>query len=198
MINKIFGIGYQKTGTSTLKDALMTLGINVKGGGRELVKPLLRGEIAPVYDVVDQFDAFEDHPWPLLYKDLDEKYPGSRFILTLRDEDKWLKSVVNHLGFLPDDMQKLTYGVSFPLGNEDIFLEKYRAHNRDVLAYFKDRPKDLLVVDWSDGSGWDVLCPFVERDIPDVAFPHTNKGTYRASTPILRAPLKAAIQLFRK
>lgn len=198
MVNKVFGIGFQKTGTSTLRSALEVLDFSVKGGGRELVKPLLRGEIAPVYDVVDKFDAFEDHPWPMLYKDLDEKYPGSKFILTLRDDDSWLKSVVNHLGFLPDEMQTLTYGFGAPLGYEDMYLEKYQTHNRDVLAYFKDRPQDLLVIDFSNGASWEKLCAFLFKDIPDAPFPHENKRSYHNSTRMLQFPIRLLIGLFRR
>ena len=43
-------------------------------------------------------------------------------------------------------MRKWVYGVGFPQGNEDIYLERYKFHNEDVLNYFKDRPGDLLVV----------------------------------------------------
>ena len=36
------------------------------------------------YAMVDRFDAFEDNPWPVLYKELDARFPGSKFILTRR------------------------------------------------------------------------------------------------------------------
>jgi len=198
MVNKIFGIGFQKTGTTTLRSAFEALGYSVKGGGRDLVKPLQKGDLIPVYKVVDQYDSFEDHPWPLLYRDLDKKYPDSKFILTIRDDDKWLKSVVNHLGFLPDEMQTLTYGVGFPVGYEDVFLNKYQQHNQEVLEYFKDRPQDLLVVNWEDNDGWENLCAFLDNDIPDMPFPHERKGVYGKRTDFVKKFIGATIRKFRK
>ncbi len=175
---KVFGIGFQKTGTTTLLAVFRALGYYCKDSGKELVPALMRGDLQPAFDVVDQHDAFEDNPWPLIYRELDERYPGSKFILTIRDEASWIKSVVNHLGYLPDAMQKLVYGVGFPAGYEDVFLERYRRHNTEVQAYFADRPDDLLVVNFSAGQGWDEICAFLGHDVPEIAFPHEFKGTY--------------------
>ena len=46
------------------------------------------------YAMVEQFDAFEDNPWPLLYRELDERFPGSKFILTRRPTENWINSQV--------------------------------------------------------------------------------------------------------
>lgn len=180
-IPKVFGIGFQKTATTTLLEALRRLGYRCKDGGKALIPALQRGDLAPVFEVVDQYDAFEDNPWPLLYRELDARYPGSKFILTQRNEVDWLNSVVNHLGFGPDPMQKLVYGVGFPAGFEDVFLERYRRHNAAVQAHFADRPGDLLVVDFCAGAGWQELCAFLGHEIPDAPFPHSNKRPYTAA-----------------
>ena len=175
---KVFGIGFQKTGTTSLGTAFRALGYKMEGGGRKFVPALREGDLSQVFEVADRNDAFEDNPWPLLYRELDECYPGSKFILTIRDEKDWLQSVVNHLGFGPDPMQKFVYGVGFPSGFEDVFLERYRRHNREVLAYFAERPDDLLMVDFSTGAGWEALCGFLGHDIPDREFPHNFRGIY--------------------
>ena len=44
----------------------------------------------------------------------------------------------------------------------------------DVLSYFRDRSDDILILDIISGDGWEKLCPFLDRDIPDVPFPKTN------------------------
>jgi len=38
----------------------------------------------PLQPYLSAMDTFTDCPWLYLYKELDERYPGSRFILTLR------------------------------------------------------------------------------------------------------------------
>ena len=95
-INKVFCIGFQKTGTKTLHKALETLVYKVCGCRHVLIDPLKRDDWQPVLEMVEENDAFEDNPWPLLYKRLDQEFPNSRFILTIRDNDKWLRSVVNY------------------------------------------------------------------------------------------------------
>ncbi|WP_372885154.1 sulfotransferase family protein, partial [Shimia sp.] len=177
---KVFGIGFQKTGTTTLLAVFRALGYHCKDYGKELIPSLARGDLQPAFEIADQYDAFEDNPWPLIYRELDQRYPGSKFILTIRDEESWIKSVVNHLGYLPDPMQTLVYGVGFPAGYEDVFLARYRRHNEEVQAHFADRPEDLLVVDFAAGQGWPEICAFLGREVPDLDFPHEFKGSYSA------------------
>ncbi|WP_299350755.1 sulfotransferase family protein [uncultured Shimia sp.] len=195
---KIFGIGFQKTATTTLCTAFRLLGYKMEGGSKHLIPSLRRGDLAPTFEVADRNEAFDDNPWPLIYPELDARYPGSKFILTVRDEKEWLQSVVNHLGFGPDPMQKLVYGVGFPVGFEDVFIERYRRHNREVQAYFADRPKDLLVVDFCAGAGWEELCTFLQRDIPDEPFPHSFKGTYTPSKSRSRRVVSKVIHGLRR
>ena len=60
-------------------------------------------------------------------------------------------------------MRKYIYGVGSPKGNEDIYLKKYTSHNAEVLEYFKNRTNDFLVMDLSNGDGWEKLCPFLVK-----------------------------------
>ena len=177
-LRKIFGIGFQKTGTSTLGKALKMLNYKVCDHCPYLLKALKRNDWKPVFDVVRKYDAFEDNPWPLIYQKLDQVYPNSKFILTMRDEDAWLQSALNHFGHEKSEMRLWIYKKDCLVGNEEIYLETFREHNRAVLEYFKDRPDDLLIVNWEKGEGWEQLCGFLDEDIPPHNFPHINKGIY--------------------
>ena len=42
---------------------------------------------------MQEYTAFVDTPVPMLYKELDRKWPDSKFILTLRDKEDWLESM---------------------------------------------------------------------------------------------------------
>ena len=46
--------------------------------------------------IASSFDAFQDNPWPLIYKDMHKKYPGNKFIITPRDHEDWWSSIYNH------------------------------------------------------------------------------------------------------
>ena len=95
---KIFGIGFHKTGTSSLARALDMVGYNVTASYGLTDKNIATTVLPKAREIVPQFDAFQDNPWPLIYKELDAEYPGSKFILTVRPTEEWLNSIVNHFG----------------------------------------------------------------------------------------------------
>jgi hypothetical protein len=131
------------------------------------------------FELANRFDAFQDNPWPILYKQLDRKFPGSKFILTLRPSDEWIRSVVNHFSEKEMPMREWIYGVGHPKGNEDVYIARYERHNREVLEYFKDRSEQLLVLNITAGEGWTKLCPFLGEHIPSVGFPCANTASER-------------------
>lgn len=174
---KVFGIGLQKTGTSTLGKVLATLGYKVEEEtDYDLVDSLMVGDKEKIKERVLEYDAFEDNPWPLLYEDLDRWYPGSKFILTERAEENWLKSITKHFGANSSEFREWYYGNGAPVGSEQIYLNKYLSHNREVREYFQGRQVDFLVVDFEKGDGWKKICDFLGEPVPDVDFPHLNKN----------------------
>ncbi len=173
---KVFCIGFHKTGTTSLKMALMQLGYRVKGpiGRRE-------SDVGAVVEtrareVVPKFDAFQDNPWPIIYRFLDKEYPGSKFVLSLRPTEKWMASVLDHFSGRAPKMREWIYGPGKgdPAGNEQTYIERYERHNREVLEYFKDRPDDLITFEISAGDGWEKLCAFLGHPVPQVPFPWAN------------------------
>ncbi len=176
---KVFCIGFHKTGTTSLELALRKLGYRVTGcfGTKD---PRIADKVHEMaYAMVEDYDAFEDNPWPILYKELDQRFPGSKFILTRRPAEDWIRSQVKDFGLTETPMRRWIYGESAgcPEGNEDTYIARYERHNKDVLEYFADRPDDLLVFDLPKGDGWDKLCLFLGHDAPDESFPHANKAS---------------------
>ena len=173
---KVFCIGFHKTGTTSLELALKKLGYRVTGSFGTKDPDIANKLHEMAYARVANFDAFEDNPWPLLYKELDERFPRSKFILTRRPTDAWIRSQVKDFALTETPMRRWIYGESAgcPEGNESTYIARYERHNKEVLEYFADRPDDLLVFDLPKGDGWDKLCPFLGHDIPDEPFPHVN------------------------
>ena len=178
-LTKIFVVGFHKTATSSLGAALATLGYRVCVGVGIRDPNIANNAIKLVDSLTDRYDAFEDNPWPILYQHLDERNPGSRFILTLRSPEAWLDSVVAHFGREDTPMRTWIYGVGHPQGNEQVYLDRYQRHLDEVREYFQDRLGDLLVMDITQGDGWSKLCAFLEREPPAVPFPHLNSRTER-------------------
>jgi hypothetical protein len=173
---KVICIGWHKTGTSTMGYALLKLGYSVLGARLDMAKPLLNGDYHTPIKEAGEFQALQDVPWAALFKELDEAYPGSKFILTERKEKEWLNSALKHFNDKHYDLHEWLYGEGVMAGNEELYLERYRRHNQEVKAYFKDRPDDLLVMDLKAGDGWEKLCPFLGVPTPNQSFPHANKG----------------------
>jgi hypothetical protein len=174
--SKVFGIGFHKTGTTSLKAALEILGYRVTGPNFVEDEDLAESVLAKALAVAPQFDAFQDNPWPILYPEMDQAFPGSKFILTIRDEAKWYASALRQFGARTTPMRRFIYGTGSPLGNEASYCARYRSHNEAVLQYFASRPKDLLLVDITRGDGWELLCPFLGCETPSRPFPYKNAG----------------------
>lgn len=186
---KIFEIGVAKTGTTSLRKALKILGLNCKGFSKECYCPTLNPTFKdswPVMcDVADKYDAFTDGPWhDVSFKLWDKRYPNSKFIILERDDESWIWSAYSFFNgkTVHDPIVPENKIIEFTRMDKD---PSYREYYSGVLEwkkekydgikkYFKDRPNDLLVMNICDGDGWEKLCPFLNKEIPDIPFPKKN------------------------
>lgn len=177
---KVFGIGLSRTGTTSLTAALQVLGYRARHF------PSLRGfpgRLRIQRRELERFDALTDLPAACFYRELDARFPGSRFILTVRDVDSWLESCANYERFRPGFVSKRrimalrrrVYGTStFDAGT---FRAVYQDHLKGVRAHFRDRQADLLELDVCAGEGWKELCSFLQAPLPTCGFPHKNAAS---------------------
>jgi hypothetical protein len=181
---RIFGIGMQKTATTSLDAALKLLGFDSAHwlDGKWAVAILKEMRAKGRSETLERHYALCDLPIAILFKELDRAYPGSKFILTVRDEVDWLVSARDHWSYehnkfrrdwdkwpAADFIHRATYGQK--AFDAQVFLARYRQHNCEIIEYFKNRPNDLLVMDMTRGAGWRELCGFVERPIPNQEYP---------------------------
>lgn len=173
---KVFGIGLNKTGTSTLGDCFGLLGLRHAGFSPGLLEAWHRGDLATVLEATDHHDTFADWPWPLVYEAIDTARPDSRFVLTRRsDPEVWLSSLRAHEARHPANRWRfLAYGVRTVAGHEHELLARYDAHLHAVRAHFRGRGDRFVELCWEDGDAWPELCAFVGLPVPDRAFPHAN------------------------
>ena len=182
---KVFCIGFHKTGTTSLYAALNELGLRVTGTilhrwSADDIR--MRGRDECIRVMAD-FDAAEDMPWPHFFRDLDSAFPGAKFILSTRPEEKWYNSINNHFGHQATELNAYAYGREFARAhdNKDHWIRTYRAHNDAVRAYFRNRPDDLLEIDITAGCGWREICDFLDKPIPAAPFPIKNTSAARQS-----------------
>lgn len=194
---KTFVIGLSRTGTTSLHAAFVLLGIpSVHYPGRA-ARQWLRGDFQP--DGLAEYDACSDMPTPVYFRDLDRRYPGSRFILTVRDVDRWLESVrelwetagpSSQKTVLRDLIRVAMYGVTG--FDREHLRDVFEAHIRNVREYFRERPGDLLEMDLTQGDGWDRLCPFLGLPIPEgLDFPRLRTPYIRPLGEVSRRDLTA-------
>jgi hypothetical protein len=181
---RIFGIGLHKTATTSLHSALGILGFDSahwKSGdwARDIWNEM---NALGKSKTLERSYALSDLPICLLYEKLDVAYPGSKFILTVRDESKWIESVRAHWSYdrnphrwewdaypISNRLHQALYGQkSF---DASAFLARYRRHNEGVREYFKNRSADLLVMNVDAGDGWKELCDFLGKPMPTCNYP---------------------------
>ncbi|MDF9797445.1 hypothetical protein OKW21_002708 [Catalinimonas alkaloidigena] len=178
-VNKIFGLGLSKTATTSLASALKILKYRTND------YPSLKYFPHKLYGIkkhlLDEYDAFTDISVIPFYKELDKSYPGSKFILTIRDIDEWLESCSKYPRFnwplhkVPFKVIKLRQTIYRTVKfDEELFREAYHRHHKDVLDYFKNREDDLLVVNLCEGNQWEPLVDFLDTDHPEDEFPIKN------------------------
>ena len=200
MNKKIIGIGFNKTGTTTLREIFNILNIKPYCPiDRKLSEYYYNGEENKIYDYAKKYKCFADYPWffPDVYKKMDKYYKESQFILTIRKEEKWFDSIVRFYGnstsifkgniktgqkgVNKDAMQKYhlqMFGNDAPTITEakEKYIKVYNNHNDNIKKYFKNKKNKLLIMDFEEGDGWEKICDFLECTIPNISFPHKNKS----------------------
>jgi len=175
---KIFGIGLSRTGTKSLAAAMEKLGYKVKHSARFI-------------DEVRFYDFLSDIIISARYKFLDYAFPESKFILTVRETESWIKSNQQHatrhgrrnrrdvrrIPLRRAENRFLIFGITY--FDEQIFREVQKTFHEEVNSYFRNKYTDyfnkLITLNICEGEGWEKLCTFLDKPIPKIPFPYKNK-----------------------
>lgn len=147
----------------------------------------------------EDVDAVVDIPACYFWEEIHKAFPDAKIILTRRkDEDAWLRSFEKQISenarggiflYLSPTLMKGIREILHPessviLGitpqamwkkwkvNGSILKLKYRAHNAYVM---QNAPPDKLLI-FDVTQGWEPLCKFLNKPIPDEPFPRKNVG----------------------
>lgn len=176
---KVFCLGFAKTGTNTLTQMLEPMGYRV--AGYDQFRHFSKADVvtrdallAHALEVMKDYDASQDSPWPIFYREMDAAFPGSKFIHVIRDSQRWLDSATNDFGGHPNPVRVPIYGSDRPDGNEIGWLDRYETHNAEVAAYFADRPDDYLQMKLEGGINYKAVCDFLGEPYKGQKVPHAN------------------------
>ncbi len=178
-VGKVFGIGFHKTGVTTLRKCFEVLGLDVcsREAGYAVRYDVDKKIIMPALRLADEHEAFADSPWNYrgMYRVLDTVFRGSKFILTYRNFDTWVVSILRwtqqHGNTRSVDMRQTLRMEAKPEERKLLHI----AHQRyvcNVRRFFSSRKGRFLEVNWERGDGWGKLCKFLDLPIPDATFPH--------------------------
>ena len=199
---KIFCIGRNKTGTTSLEAALKEFGYKMgdQQKAERLVKDYKNYNWKPIIKFCESADAFQDAPfsWPYTWLILHHYYPQAKFILTTRDEEEWYHSLTqfhsklfsngvtqpdkiqlqqaeyNYKGFLWEANRAVYKTPESNPYNKEILLENYRAHNISILNYFKGK-ENFIHLKVSEKKAYKKLADFLGKEPLRKSFPHLNK-----------------------
>jgi len=197
MALQVIGAGFGRTGTLSLKVALERLGF---GPCYHMVEVVRRPEHALLWraaakgDVIDWDGLFEGYAasvdWPgcHFWRELSERYPDARVLLSLRDPERWYQSAHDTIyqAMRDADSRDLPPAVSAQARMaREIVLERtfggrfedrahaigvYERHNQSVREAIA--PERLLV--YEAAQGWEPLARFLGCPVPDEPFPRVN------------------------
>jgi hypothetical protein len=190
----VIGAGYGRTGTLSLKYALEILGFNKchhmlevlnNPGEDQRWMAASRGEDVDWDDLLGGYQATVDWPSCHFYRELAEKYPAAKVILTVRDPLSWFESMSNTtLRVIRQGMQSGRIQPQGNLGTElvvkaaldgniddaNLAAAAFNRHSAEVIANID--PDRLLIFDVK--QGWQPLCEHLDRPVPNEPFPRVN------------------------
>lgn len=201
---KIFGIGSNKTGTTSLENAIREFGYKVghQPTAEALHKEWAQRDFSKIVAYCKSAEFFQDIPFskPFTYIALDQAFPGSKFILTIRDSpEQWYNSLIKFQtklwgknGNIPtkEDLMNASYlykgwvlesrKMFLPVTDENLFdkeilIKSYIDHNDQVVEYFRHRANDLLVLNVAQPNAYLELCKFLGKEAKRNDFPWYNK-----------------------
>jgi len=198
MALEIIGPGFGRTGTNSLKLALEQLGFGPCHHMFEVVEnPDLLPDWLQAADgkkmdwekVFDGYRAQVDWPGAQYWRELIAAFPKAKVVLSVREPNGWFDSVQatlipfveargKHTDAHLDAIAHMSYNALVQPIFGDGFSERDHAiqiFERHVEEVKSSVPaQNLLVFDVKEG--WEPLCGFLEVEVPESVFPHTNSS----------------------
>jgi len=194
MALQVIGVGVGRTGTMSLRLAINELGLGPCYHMEDVMDEIatrvphwsdsLNGK--PDWPAIyDGFNSAVDWPTAAFFRELVSHYPSAKFVLTVRDPENWAASFGSTIYKLLAEKDKappevkdwlvMAEGViansGFPSGlDDDALARAFVAHNEAVKSTI---PADQLLV-FEVKEGWEPLCEFLGKPVPDEPFPRTN------------------------
>ena len=185
---QIIGAALPRTGTLSLKFALEHLGFGPCYHMSEFIcdpSPRWRWTFArwrpslldPLWE---QFHATVDSPGCMLWRQLADRFPKAKVILTRRDPERWADSVLQTVArpeqaklmlrspLAPAILALPPFGMKLERESMIRHFERYGERVCDAI------PRDRLL-EFEAKDGWEPLCSFLGVPVPAMPYPRVNE-----------------------
>jgi hypothetical protein len=197
---RVIGAGYGRTGTSSLKRALETLGYGPCHHMEEVIKRpaelgtwqrAAAGEKIDWKTALGGYGSACDFPAALYYRELMDAFPDGKVVLTVRDSASWYASmretiipmfnrfpnrlVLPHMPFLgaPRRAMDATRVKRDVIDRFDDEAHVRKVFDDHIEAVKRTVPPERLLV-FAVKDGWEPLCAFLGVPVPNEPFPRVN------------------------
>ena len=191
---KVIGAGVGRTGTYSLKLAINQIGLGPCHHMEEVLHnmsvqvPLWSAAASGQPDWPRIFLGYRstvDWPTACFFRDLVKEFPAAKFVLTVRDPERWADSfnatIYKLLGSVDEAPQEkrawlemaseVIAKTGFPPGlDRDALVKAFISHNEAV----KEAVPASRLLEFQVKDGWQPLCNFLEVPVPTTDFPRTN------------------------
>ena len=186
----VIGAGFGRTGTESMKTALEILGLgpchhmkelNANPAQREFWRSIARGDPPDWNRAFAGYRSATDWPSAFYWRQLSAFYPDAKILLTLRDAESWYASMQKTiLRSLAGSTDPDSVGVTLiaervldgRLDDRVHAIAEFEKNTAEVKAAFG---ADRLLIH-TLGDGWDNLCRFLHKPVPDTPFPRSNSA----------------------
>jgi hypothetical protein len=201
----VIGAGLPRTGTLTQKEALEMLGRGPCYHWVNLIADLdaveqwhryLDGE-DNLEEIFAGHESTTDWPGGFVYRELAERHPEAKVLLSVRDPETWDRSyretiwnftrgdsLIGHLSMARREIEprwrrylelvdRMLWSDASPFGGGDdpeSMKRQMQTYNDEVREAI---PAERLLV-WKVQEGWEPLCEFLEVPVPSEPLPHAN------------------------
>lgn len=202
---KVFVVGLNKTGTTSMEAYFGKLSwrCGPQREFEELRDEFFLGKWDRVFELIDEYDAFQDTPFSTgggpFVAELRDRYPDSKFILTVRDSaEQWFESLerfhrnnwfgnqevitwediksVDYIrkGYIYESFRRiLDPNMEFPY-DPAAWMQVYKMHNEAVQQALEGSGR-LLELNLTEAGASERLAEFL--GLPDVIpLPHLNRS----------------------
>lgn len=190
----LIGAGVGRTGTYSLKLAINQIGLGPCHHMEEVLHNM--PEQVPLWSAAASgqpdwsriyfgYKSSVDWPTACFFRDLVKEYSTAKFVLTVRDPERWADSfsatiykLLESIDQAPQEKRawlkmasEVIAKTGFPLGlDRDELIQAFISHNKAV----KEAIPANRLLEFEVKDGWQPLCDFLEAPVPTADFPRTN------------------------